>query len=109
MRSLLPIRSILIEFFSVVKAPAPFNVLAATIPTLVFVDNTSALSLARDQQISSRNRHYHCRFHFFWSHIQSGEISVEYIKTNYQDGDYLTKGLVRVPFESNRFRVQGWL
>ena len=107
-RSLLPIRSILLEFFNVVKAPAPFAVLAETIPTVVFVDNTSALSLARDQQITSRNRHYHCRFHFFWSHVREGKVSVEYVKTEYQDGDYLTKGLVRVTFESHRFRVQGW-
>ena len=108
MRSLLPIRSILIEFFSVVEASAPFHALAVNIPTVVFVDNTSALSLARDQQITSRNRHYHCRFHFFWSHVREGKVSVEYVKTEYQDGEYLTKGLVRVPFESNRFRVQGW-
>ena len=72
MRALLPIRSTLYEFFSIVKAPAPFASLSSDIPTTVFCDNTSALTLARDQQITSRTRHYHCRFHFFWSHVGSG-------------------------------------
>ena len=108
MRSLLPIRSLLLEFFDVVDAPAPFDAFAPNIQTVVFVDNTSALALAREQNITSRNRHYHCRFHFFWSYVRDGTVSVDYVNTTNQDGDYLTKGLARVPFESNRFRVQGW-
>ena len=65
MRALLPIRSTLKEFFGIVQAPVRFTSLSNYIPTTVYVDNTSALTLARDQQITSRTRHYHCRFHFF--------------------------------------------
>ena len=119
MRALLPIRSLLLEFFKIVKAPAPFDSFSNDIATTVYVDNTSALALARDQQVTSRTRHYHCRYHFFWSHVKCDGrdgssssncflISLEYIATDLQDGDYLTKGLLRIPFEKNRFRVQGW-
>ena len=108
MRALLPILSTLEEFFHIVQVPAPFDKLATQIKTVVHVDNTSALTLARDQQITSRNRHYHYRFHFFWSHIGNGNISVEYVASHLQDADYLSKGLARMPFEANRLRVQGW-
>ena len=108
MRALLPILSTLEEFFSIVQAPAPFHTLSSRINTVVRVDNTSALSLARDQQITSRNRHYHCRFHFFWSHID-GKISGEYVASNLQDSDYLSKGLARLPVEANclSFHLRG--
>ena len=69
MRALLPIKSLLLEFF---KAPAPFNSFSNDIVTTVCVDKTSAL--ARDQQITSRTRHYHCRYHFFWSHVRSDGV-----------------------------------
>ena len=107
MRALLPIYYTLEEFFSIVQAPCPFHKLASNLTTVVRVDNTSALTLARDQQITSRNRHYHCRFHFFWSHINE-KITVEYVESKLQDADYLSKGLTRLPFEANRLRVQGW-
>ena len=119
MRALLPIRSTLKEFFGIVQAPVRFTSLSNYIPTTVYVDNTSALTLARDQQITSRTRHYHCRLHFFWSHVRQGvttssptmsssAISIEYVTTDLQDGDYFTKGLTRKEFEANRLRVQGW-
>ena len=102
MRAFLPFLSTLEEFFSIVEVPAPFTQLVTLINTVV-----RALTLARDHQITSRNSHYQCRFHFFWEHI-GHRISVEYVKSEHQDSDYLTKGLVRAPFEANRYRVQGW-
>ena len=36
------------------------------------------------------------------------EIQVLRVDTNLQDADFLTKGLVVLVFEGNRFRVMGW-
>ena len=51
MRALIPIYSLLKHFFSIVVPPRRFVTLTRTIPCTVLVDNTSALTLARDQQI----------------------------------------------------------
>ena len=61
MRALLPIKAILAELFSFVIVPAPFESLSQNIATMVYVDYKSALTLARDQQITSRTHHYHYR------------------------------------------------
>ena len=104
MRALIPICSLLKNFFSIVIPPERFMTLARHIPCVVLVDNTSALSLARDQQVTARTRHYHFRYHFFWSNIGTRglRISVEYVSTDEQDADFLTKGVPRLPFECNR-------
>ena len=119
MRSLLPIRSTLKEFLSIVHAPVHYESLSKDIPTTVYVDNTSALTLAREQQITSRTRHSHCMFHFFWNHVRPGgtasspnrkssAISVAHVTTKFQVGDYFTKSLDRKEFQTNHLRVQGW-
>jgi hypothetical protein len=37
-----------------------------------------------------------------------GLFEILLIPTKYQHGDYMTKGMARVPFEHNRFLVQLW-
>jgi hypothetical protein len=74
----------------------------------VYEDNTSALTLANEQRITSRTRHYHTRWHFFWEHVKSGEVEIVHVATIDQEADYLTKGLPREPFERIRRKVQGW-
>jgi len=71
-------------------------------------DNTGALTLATEQRLTPRTRHYHCRWHFFWQHVQDGDVEVVYCDTAEQDADYLTKPLVHDKFVANRERVQGW-
>ena len=108
MRNLLPIRLLLLEVTENVNFPLfmsnPVNVLRATI----YEDNTSALTLATDQQITARTRHYHVRWHHFWDSIREGVATVEYVTTDEQDSDYLTKSNTITVFLQNRLRVQGW-
>ena len=84
MRALLSIVSTFEEFFSIVEVLAPFNQLVIRINTVVRVENTGALTLARDHKITSRNRHYHCRFHFFWEHIEAkvGNVRISFELSN---------------------------
>jgi hypothetical protein len=56
----------------------------------------------------SRTKYFLVKWHFFWDHVNRGDAKVSKIDTKLQDADYLTKGLPREPFESNRRRVQGW-
>ena len=70
--------------------------------------NTSALWLATEQQVTSRTRHYHIRWHHFWEAVKEGNVLVQYVETNEQDADYLTKCRSLPTFLANRSRVQGW-
>jgi len=61
MRVLLPIRSTLIEMINNISFPSQLKVFNNQLTTTTHQDNTSALTLANDQRITSRTRHYHVR------------------------------------------------
>ena len=105
MRTLIPLRYMLVELVSILLLPAIFK---STIRCRVFEDNNGALLLATKQRITNRTKYFLVKWHFFWSHVQSGEIDIEKIDTKEQWADYLTKGLNRETFEYIRKLVQGW-
>ena len=108
MRALLPIQSLVSEFMERVDVPVDLRGVEKVVHATAHEDNTSALSLATGQRLTSRTRHYHCRWHFFWQAVQTGQVEVIYCETQEQDADYMTKPLVFVTFIANRRRVQGW-
>ena len=108
MRTLLPIRLLLLEIIENVSFPSMMTLNSSTLRATVYEDNTSALTLATDQHITLRTRHYHVRWHHFWESIRDGHAIVEYVTTDQQDADYLTKVNNLLIFAKNRFRVQGW-
>ena len=102
---LLPIRHILAELSEILQVPAN---LKATISSTAFEDNSAALTLAHDHQLTSRTRYYHTAAHHFWSFVDSGVITLEACESALMDADYFTKPMPREGFETNRLRVQGW-
>ena len=106
MRTLLPIRSQLIELLDAIGMSVTL-LGNSTIRSIAHEDNSSALSLATDQRITSRTRHYAVKWHFFWEHVRSGTIQVVKVPTEDQCADYLTKGLVREIFERCHLLSQG--
>ena len=108
MRALLPIKRLLSEFMTKVEIPANLQSVDRVVHATTHEDNTSALSLATEQRLTNRTRHYHCRWHFFWQSVQENVVEVVYCTTAEQDADYLTKPLVYNVFIANRLRVQGW-
>jgi hypothetical protein len=105
MRTLLPLRSLLNEIVAALKLPPQFK---STIRCRVFEDNNGALLLATNQRITNRTKYFLVKWHFFWSHVQNGDVNVLKIDTAEQWADYLTKGLSREAFERIRKLVQGW-
>ena len=77
-------------------------------------DNQAAFLLATKQQLSVRSEHFAIKYHFFWECVYNkdtnpdGWLKIEKCSTDLMDADYLTKGLVKVKHDANRFRVQGW-
>ena len=111
LRSLMPIKELLKELILNLDVPKIFRLEPGhSIKTTVHEDNTSALTLANDQKITNRTRHYQVRWHFFWSILNdpSNNLSIEYCSTDLQQADYLTKMPAREIFERCRKLVQGW-
>ncbi len=108
MQALLPIQSLITEFMQMVDVPYALRNVGQKVHATAHEDNTSALSLAKEQHLTSHTRHYHCRWHFFWQKVQDGSVEVIYCDTAEQDADYLTKPLVHNKFVANRKQVQGW-
>ena len=117
MRTLLPIRNTIVEIIKNVDmidsdGNTPFGSRdeLLTFKTFVHEDNSTALSLANNQKVTSRTKHWCVKFHFFWTHInnKSNNIACVKVHTKEQRADYLTKGLTRELFEHCRDLNQGW-
>ena len=108
MRALLPIREQLLELLRALSISKKLGLVNSTIRSIAHEDNSSALTLATSQRITSRTRHYAVKWHFFWSHVKNGNVEVVKVSTVDQCADYLTKGLVREVFERCRRLSQGW-
>ena len=108
MRVLIPIRAMLDEMCKVIGVGRVLTLAENCIRATVFEDNTSALRLATEHQITARTRHYHARYHFFWDEVRVGNVEVVFVESAAQDADYLTKILSFEIYANNRMRVQGW-
>ena len=77
-------------------------------------DNQAAFLLATKQQLSVRSKYFAIKYHHFWECVYNEEtnpdgwLQIEKCATDVMNADYLTKGLVKVKHDANRFRVQGW-
>ena len=105
MRTLLPLRSNLIEVVNALELPQHIT---ATIRCRVFEDNNGALLLANNQRITNRTKYFLVKWHFFWHHVNNGDVEVLRVSTDEQVADYLTKGLKRKIFERIWKLAQGW-
>ena len=75
--------------------------------TVVFEDNSGAVSLSRSVKITSRTKHVDVKFHHVRSLVADGVVDVTYIKTELERVDILTKSSADVKFLNNRLRLLG--
>lgn len=71
------------------------NMMPSLEPTLLLLDNQSAMSLAKNSVFHDRTKHISIRHHFIREQLEMGEVAVDYVSTNAQVADVLTKGLTR--------------
>jgi hypothetical protein len=114
---ILPIREAMIELIEHVEAKddlgnLPFGPRDKLLKfkTTIHEDNSAALSLALNQKVTSRTKHWNVKLHFFWSHVNDKDKRITCVKvdTKSQRADYLTKGLTRELFENCHQLNQGW-
>ena len=117
MRAVIPLRETLLEMISKVdmidsKSRNPFGSKeeVSKFPTIIYEDNSAALSLATNQKVTSRTKHWCVKYHFFWSYIneEDNNTKCERVSTDLQKADYLTKGLPKLVFKKCRHLNQGW-
>jgi hypothetical protein len=74
-----------------------FKILFDHIP--IRCDNTSAINLSKNPIQHSRTKHIEIRYHFIRDHVQKkGDIELEFVSTDSQWADILTKPLIEERF-----------
>eukprot|EP00253_Pinus_taeda_P029763 PITA_29763 len=73
--------------------------------TVVFCDNSSAISLSKNSVFHKRTKHIDTRFHYIRELVNNGEIVLQHCNTQEQVVDILTKPLGQKNFELLRKRL----
>lgn len=76
-----------------------------TVTGLVLGDNRSSIDIVRTESLSSRVRHIDIRTHFIRDEYDKGTIDLQWIPTDQQDADILTKPLAAPVFNPIRNRI----
>ena len=64
-------------------------------PTVIFFDNRSCINLTKNPIFHNQSKHIEIRYHFIRDCVQQGAVKLEYISTDEQVADILTKSLPR--------------
>ena len=77
--------------------------------TILYQDNTSAISMEKNGKLSSskRTKHINIRYFFIQDRIKNGEITVKYCPTDQMLADYFTKPLQGAKFILFRDMILG--
>ena len=71
-------------------------------PTLIYEDNQSAISMAKNPQFHGRSKHINIKYHFVREQVSNDKICLEYCPTENMIADILTKGIGPEKFERLR-------
>ncbi|KAF8378940.1 hypothetical protein HHK36_028365 [Tetracentron sinense] len=67
-------------------------------PTKIYMDNKSAIALAKNPILHERSKHIDTRFHFIREHVKDEEIELIHVKSRYNVSDIFTKPLKHESF-----------
>jgi len=65
----------------------------SSFPIPLLIDNQSAITIAKNPEFHDRTKHIDIRYHFLQHKVELGDIILNYVPTNNQSADILTKGL----------------
>ncbi|XP_074374211.1 secreted RxLR effector protein 161-like [Apium graveolens] len=71
-------------------------------PVVLYIDNRSAIDLAKNPIFHGRSKHIDVRYHFIRDCVEQGLIVIKHVKTSEQRADILTKALSAAKFEKMR-------
>jgi hypothetical protein len=64
----------------------------------IHIDNKSAIQLCKNPVFHDQSKHIEVRYHFIRECVTASKINVEYVRTDEQLADILTKPLGRIRF-----------
>ena len=73
---------------------------------VIYEDNQSAISMAKNPQFHGRVKHIDIKYHFVREQVGNGKLELKYCKTNDKIADMTTKELSGEQFE--RLRLMEW-
>ena len=76
-------------------------------PTVLYMDNTSAIDLAFDPVMPSQTKHIARRDLFIRELVERKVVEPKFIPTAKNTADALTKPLARGPFQTHRNKLMG--
>ena len=74
----------------------------STDATVIFEDNQSAISMAKNPQFHGRAKHIDIKYHFIREQVKNGTVRLKYCKREEMIADMLTKGLCSEKFAKLR-------
>jgi hypothetical protein len=73
--------------------------------TCIFYDNQSCIKFSVNPVCHDKSKHIDIKYHYIREMIQKGAVNLQYVPTNEQVTDVLTKPLSRVKFEHFRYKL----
>lgn len=77
-------------------------------PTIIYEDNQACIAMSENPVLHKRTKHIDMRYHFTRERVQSQEIKLRYVATQYQLADLLTKALNHERVASLREVILGY-
>ena len=72
---------------------------------MIHCDNLSCVQMSMNHVFHDKSKHIEIRYHFIRDMVQKGAVELQYIPTDDQTADVLTKPIPRVIFEYFRGRL----
>jgi hypothetical protein len=72
---------------------------------VILCDNQSFIKMTENPVFHDRSKHIEIRYHFICDMVQRGALKLQYISTDEQVVDVMTKPLSRVKFEHFRDKL----
>jgi hypothetical protein len=70
--------------------------------TIIYIDNKSAIQLAKNSVMHGRSKYIEIRFHFLRDQVKQKVVTLEYCSTKEQVADIFTKALLIDAFKKFR-------
>ena len=74
-------------------------------PTVIYYDNQSCIKLSENPVFHDRSKHIDIQYHHLRDCVARKIMLLQYISTEEQDADILTKALSKCKFEFHRDRI----
>lgn len=71
-------------------------------PVVIYIDNKSAIDLAKNPVFHGRSKHIDVRYHFIRECVERGEVVIKHVRTEEHRANVLTKTMSIVKFEKMR-------